>query len=73
MRSAHSVSGDKWTEEFNRGDSVLDVDDISKFGRRLGSDVDEYVFDGGLHDLILSAEPVRNRVYATMFMWLSAR
>lgn len=73
MRSAHSVSGGEWTEEFNRGDSVLDVNDISKFGQRLGSDVDEYVFDGGLHDLILSAEPVRNRVYATMFMWLSAR
>lgn len=73
MRSARSVDGGEWNPEFNRGDSVLDVDDISKFGRRLGSDVDERVFDGGLHDLILSAESVRNQVYATMFSWLSAR
>lgn len=73
MRSARSVGGSDWNPDFNRGDSVLDVDDISKFGRRLGSDVDERVFDGGLHDLILSAESVRNQVYATMFSWLSAR
>lgn len=73
MRSARSVDGGEWNPEFNRGDSVLDVDDISKFGGRLGSDVDERVFDGGLHDLILSAETVRNQVYATMFSWLSAR
>lgn len=70
MRSDNSVSGDDWTPAFGHGDAVLNVDDISRYGRRLGYNVTEYVAPGGLHDLILSEEPVREGVYQVMFDFL---
>lgn len=70
MRSDKSVYGEEWTPEFNCGDSVLDVEDISKYGKRLGKDVEEAVFTDGLHDLILSRSDVRDKVYAKVFEWL---
>lgn len=51
-------------------DMVLDVQDISKYGRRLGPDVTEITVPGGLHDLVLSKPAVRNRVYGEMLGWL---
>lgn len=44
--------------------------DIKKYGARLGKDVTLAKVRGGLHDLILSAKPVRNSVYAYIFDWL---
>ena len=70
MHSSASVHGDKWTPEFQHADAVLNVKDISAVGRRLGPDVTEDTIDGGLHDLVLSASPVRERVYEDMFAWL---
>lgn len=70
MHSNRSVYGDKWTPEFNSGDAVLDVNDISKYGKMLGPNVTEFVVDDGLHDLILSRKDVRDKVYAEMFLWL---
>ncbi len=70
MRSDRSVYGSEWSEDFRRGDSVLDVEDISKYGKLLGSDVTETVIEGGLHDLVLSAPAVRDEVYTTMHHWL---
>lgn len=43
MRSDRSIYGEAWTPDFNRGDAVLNVDDISKYGRKLGSNVKEVV------------------------------
>lgn len=71
MHSDKSVHGNKWTADHNRADAVLDVVDISKYGRRLGGDVTEVTIADGLHDLILSRIDVRRTVYATIFQWLT--
>lgn len=72
MHSDKSVSGKDWTPEHNRGDAVLDVEDISKYGKKLGENVTELVFEDGLHDLVLSRPDVRRKVYQAMFDWLAA-
>lgn len=71
MHSDKSVGGHGWTPDFQRGDAVLDVDDISRYGRMLGSDVTEATVTDGLHDLVLSAPKVRHGVYRTMTDWIS--
>jgi hypothetical protein len=43
------------------------VDDISKYGRKLGSNVKEVVVKEGLHDLFLSHKPVRDALYNYIF------
>lgn len=61
MRSDHSGAG---------GDLVLDVNDISRFGLKLGPRVTELIVPGGFHDLILSKKSVRSPLYAFIFSWL---
>lgn len=70
MRSDNSVSGDRWSEAFNHGDAVLDVDDISRYGRMLGPSVSETVVVGGMHDLALSEPLVARAVYDAMFRFI---
>lgn len=67
MRSDRSIYGEAWTPDFNRGDAVLNVDDISKYGRKLGSNVKEVVVKEGLYDLFLSNKPVRDALYNYIF------
>jgi alpha-beta hydrolase superfamily lysophospholipase len=70
MHSAISVTGSKWTELHQKGDAVLNVDDISTIGNTLGNDVTEVSVYGGLHDLVLSSPKVREKVYNSIFEWL---
>lgn len=70
MRSDKSVSGTEWKESFNKGDCVLDVNEISTYGRKLGKHVQELVVKEGLHDLMLSRKPVRLALYDYLFNWL---
>lgn len=70
LHSDKSVYGQVWTPAFNSGDAVLDVDDISKYGKMLGGNVTEVVIPDGLHDLVLSRGDVRDVVYQTVFSWL---
>ena len=53
-------------------EAVLDVDDISKYGRRLGDKVTEVTVTDGLHDLILSRRDVREKAYASIFEWIDS-
>lgn len=55
---------------YGNSDAVLDVEDISRYGRGLGFNVTEITVRGGLHDLVLSAQDVRSAVYCYMFEWL---
>lgn len=64
-KSAHSAT------DASTSDVVLDVDDISRYGRRLGIYVDEFTIRGGLHDLMLSTPQVREALYDSLFSWLS--
>lgn len=70
MYSAESADGE-WSEAYKRSDTVLDVDDISRYGRGLGPEVTSVVVKGGLHDLVLSAPGVRSALYRYIFNWLA--
>lgn len=70
LHSDKSVYGDKWDEEHQHGDAVLNVEHISKIGLTLGPDVTEDVIPGGLHDLALSSPEVRRIFYDDIFEWL---
>ena len=72
MHSDKSVYGDEWNDDFQRGDAVLNVEHIAKYGRMLGPDVTEVTVVYGLHDLVLSRPDVRRFAYAAMFAWLQA-
>lgn len=71
MHSAESVRDPSDREKYLSADAILDVRSISSYGRRLGADVTEASFAGGLHDLVLSERPIREAVYATMLTWLA--
>ena len=58
------------TEMSRRSDAVLDVTDISRYGRELGGHVTEVTVKGGLHDLMLSRRGVREPMMEYIFEWL---
>ncbi len=70
MHSDNTVQGDTYTDAFRHGDAVLNIESISKYGRRLGKKVEDVAIKGGLHDLVLSEKSVRNTVYRTIFSFL---
>ncbi len=59
-----------WHDEYLSSDIVLSVDDIQRFGKRLGPDVTARQIGGGMHDLILSPRPARDHAYQILFDWL---
>ena len=73
MFSSRSAYGKTWSETFRSSDTVLDVADIRRCTPCLGDDVGLRAVDGGLHDLVLSALPVRTRVLAIMTEWADGR
>lgn len=56
----------------NSTDAVLNVADIARWAPRLGRHVTLVRFDGGLHDLVLSAPPVRAKVFRELERWMDA-
>lgn len=70
MRSADSVGKGDGKEKYYRADAILDVDAISKYGKKLGNDVTEVSFIGGLHDLALSKKEIRENMYDVVLRWL---
>ncbi|MGH3736291.1 MAG: alpha/beta hydrolase [Micromonosporaceae bacterium] len=53
-----------------RSDGVLDVERMARWSVALGPRVTICRIDDAVHDLVLSAEPVRKRVYEEMSSWL---
>lgn len=70
--SSRSVIGPRWREDMRETDTVLDVDLLARRAVLLGPVVTVVRITGGLHDLTLSAPPVRERFYAELTRWLSA-
>jgi alpha-beta hydrolase superfamily lysophospholipase len=66
-RTARGKNGD-----VTSADVVLDVDDIARWSTRLGPHVTCVRVDGGLHDLALSAEPVRKKFFTELDRWMTA-
>lgn len=57
-------------EKIRTSDIILDVKDISAVAGNIEGEVDIVPIEGGIHDLLLSEEDVRKKVYTTIFGWL---
>lgn len=70
MYSKESVEnyGDK--NQIQTRDAILNVKDIEIISANIKGNVERISIDGGLHDLILSQESVRDEVYLIIFNWL---
>ena len=64
LASARTSFARRWSEDLRLVDSVLDVEQIAARAVRLGRCVTVVRVEEGLHDLVLSAPPVRERVFA---------
>jgi len=69
MASARTLISPRWSEAMRESDIVLDVELLARRAVQLGSCVTVVRIPGGLHDLVLSAPPVRARVYAELDRW----
>jgi len=70
--SAASVSPRSWNDAMLRADAVLDVEQVARWAPRIGPCVTVQRIEGGMHDLVLSAAPVREEVFAATGRWLRA-
>ncbi|OLB78220.1 MAG: lysophospholipase [Actinobacteria bacterium 13_2_20CM_2_71_6] len=70
--STRSYRKTTWSQDAMSADAVLDVEHIAGYASRLGRHVTIVRIDGGMHDLMLSAAPVREKVLAEMDRWLAA-
>jgi len=66
MYSAKSVKPGNYRPEMQDADSVLNVKDIERFSHVIGKKVERASFEGGMHDLLLSKKPVRDKVLQKM-------
>ena len=73
MRSAKSHNTNEWDSICNQADIVLDVNDIKKYGHRLGHNITEMTVYGGVHDLFLSDKMIRDDIYDEIFEWLDQK
>ena len=70
--SARSDLSTTWNEDMRHVDTVLDVERLASAAVHLGAHVTVVRIDGGLHDLVLSEEPVRAEVFEQMRTWRDA-
>ncbi len=72
VTSATSSSPKVWGEDVLANDIVLDVDQIRQWAPRLGDCVTVVRVPGALHDVTLSREPARTRVFEEIGRWHDA-
>jgi len=68
--SMRSLRRREWSEAAMNADTVLDVAHMARWAATLGRHVTVVRFDGGLHDLTLSAPPVREQVFSEVDRWV---
>ncbi len=72
MSSDASLQSREWDDRMRTSDIVLDADRIALLAPRLGRHVTIVRIPGGVHDLTLSGEEARGRVFAELDRWLAA-
>ncbi|MGW9412529.1 alpha/beta hydrolase [Arthrobacter cupressi] len=70
LLSGASANGMIWRESMRHSDAVLDVNLMALRAMTLGRSVTLERVDGGLHDVFLSAAPVRDDAYARLARWI---
>lgn len=59
-----------WSPEVMRADIVLDVGQMERWAPALGADVAMAVIPDAVHDIVLSAKPVRDHAFERIDAWL---
>lgn len=72
MSAARSRLGVTWSPRARGADTIIDADATVRRAVGLGKLVTIARFDDGVHDLLLSAPPVRAQVYGALRRWMSA-
>lgn len=72
MSSGRTMLGPRWSPEMRESDVVLDVEQIRRRALDLGPLVTVARFAGAIHDVTLSARPVRAQVYSELRRWSRA-
>jgi alpha-beta hydrolase superfamily lysophospholipase len=73
LRSGRSLlRARKWTPEAMNADTVLDVAHMVRWAPKIGRQVSVVAVENGMHDLFLSAEPVRRRALAEIDEFLDS-
>lgn len=70
LHAARSAHPTEWGADVQSADIVLDVADMVRLAPGLGSQVEVHAVEGGIHDLVLSAEPARRRTFELLAGWL---
>lgn len=73
MHSHQSKYPKKWGVDAQQSDVILDVKDMTDNAKKMKGDVQTLAIKNGLHDLVLSAPPVRKKVYEDLFSWLEQK
>lgn len=72
LASARSTISPVWNDAMLSSDSVLDVTVMTQRALQLGPHVTVCRFEGALHDTLLSAAPVRSKVYEVLGHWVDS-
>lgn len=70
LRSTRSLRPKAWSDEVQRADIVLDVQDMVRQAPNLGPLVEMHAVPDGIHDLVLSREHARARTFELLADWL---
>lgn len=70
LHSSVSVFQKVWTDEFTKGDAVLNIKTIRQYASKIKGQVEIIAIRNGLHDLFLSKKPVREKAYQEVFDWM---
>ncbi len=73
MHSHKTTYPKKFNQDAQSTDVILEVKDIIKYANKIQGDVNVMTIQNGLHDLVLSAPPVRAEVYQQLFAWLTQK
>lgn len=73
MHSHQSKYPKKWGIDAQQSDVILDVKDMTNNAKKMKGDIQTLSVHNGLHDLVLSAPPVREKVYQDLFAWLEQK
>ncbi len=70
MHSDKTIYEKEWSDKMFTGDVILDVAQIHKYAEKIYGDISIQTVEGGMHDLVLSPKPVREKVYKHLFEWM---
>lgn len=73
MYSHRTTNPKNWGVDAQSSDIILDVKDIEKYALKMSGNIQVCSIENGVHDLVLSALPVREKVYTELFKWLNLK